>query len=71
MDKTKNVIRISTNEGTGCKLCTPSKIMDNFEDAVNHYIQQHGYKLLHVGAETTHSGNPEQLWYSTVAVLGK
>jgi hypothetical protein len=38
-------------------------------DHANHYIQQHGYVLLHVGQETVwdDKGNP---WHCTVMVLG-
>jgi hypothetical protein len=42
---------------------------DDLSDRINHFIEAHGYRLLHVGTETSHdsNGNP---WHSTVAVLG-
>ena len=42
---------------------------DRLAIAVNHYILEHGYKLLHVGTETYRSsdGTP---WHVTVAILG-
>ena len=66
----ENVVYISTNIGTGCKHCTEQIGTDRLAESINHYITQHGYKLLHVGTETSRdmNGNP---WHSTVAVLGK
>ncbi len=59
----KHVVQISTHVGTGCEHCNVS--IDDFADRINHYIEKHGYKLLHVGQET---GANLQM---TVAVLGK
>jgi hypothetical protein len=44
--------------------------LDNFAESINHYINDHGYKILHVGQESSwdSEGSP---WQSTVAVLGK
>jgi hypothetical protein len=66
----KHVVYISTNIGTGCEHCDAKIGIDNFAESINHYINDHGYKLLHVGTETSHDmeGNP---WHSSVAVLGK
>jgi len=38
-------------------------------DHANHYVQDHGYRILHIGQETTHddSGTPS---HSTVFILG-
>ncbi len=70
MQDISSIVRISTNEGIQCRHCTTSIGLDKFEESVNHYIEQHGYRLLHVGMETSDSdvGSP---WHSTVAVLGK
>lgn len=70
MEDAKGVVTVSTNIGTGCKEC--DMFIDgtnDFDGGVNHYIQEHGYKLLHVGTETSHGD--EGYWSSTVAVLGK
>jgi hypothetical protein len=37
-------------------------------DQIHHYLE-HGYVLLHVGAETAHN-DTGGLWHSTVAVMG-
>ncbi len=39
-------------------------------ESINHYIEMHGYKLLHVGTETIHDDQGEP-WHTTVSVLGK
>lgn len=66
----QHVVHISTNIGTGCEHCNEQIGLDRLAESINHYIEQHGYKLLHVGTETSHdtNGNP---WHSTAAVLGK
>jgi hypothetical protein len=65
-----HVVYISTNIGKGCEHCSTPIRHDEFDRLVNHYIEQHGYKLLHVGAETSHD-NEGKPWHSTVAVVGK
>jgi hypothetical protein len=67
----EHVVYISTDVSTGCEHC--DKMLGgsaNFAESINHYIDQHGYKLLHVGSETTRDdvGNP---WHCSVAVVGK
>jgi hypothetical protein len=66
----KHVVYISTNIGTGCDHCRTSIGLDKFAESTNHYIEQHGYKLLHVGTETGYDSDAKP-WHSTVAVLGK
>jgi hypothetical protein len=61
----KHVVHISTHVQTGCEHCSFGVGGEHFTDSINHYIEQHGYKLLHVGTET---GQGLQM---TVAVLGK
>jgi tRNA U54 and U55 pseudouridine synthase Pus10 len=70
MKKTKHIIYLSTNISKKCEHCnTVFGISDDFADSINHYIAKHGYKLLHIGTET--SENTEgALWHSTVALLG-
>jgi tRNA U54 and U55 pseudouridine synthase Pus10 len=70
MAKIKHTVHISTNAETGCEHCATIFEMDDFTNAVNHYIEKHGYTLIHVGTETEHDseGRPCD---STVAVLGK
>ena len=66
----QHVVQISTNIGTGCEHCSTSIGLEEFAQSVNHYIEQHGYKLLHIGQETgtDMDGKP---WHNTVAVLGR
>lgn len=73
LDDIKKIIHISTEHEPFCEFC---KYQHNYEKlydidfAVNHYIEKHGYKLLHLGSETNFDteGN---LLTSTVAIVGK
>lgn len=65
-----HVVHISTNIGTSCEHCSESIGLDRYAESINHYINKHGYKLLHVGQETLHADNGG-LWHSSVAVVGK
>ena len=38
-------------------------------DDINHYITEHGYRLLHIGTQTNHD-NEGKPWHNTVAILG-
>jgi len=67
----KHIVYISTDAGTWCEHCSGVNIgLDKFAESVNHYIENHGYKLLHVGQDAKESerGNPIS---DTIAVLGK
>jgi hypothetical protein len=70
IQKTKNVVRISTDVITACERCTHAIGGDKFADSINHYINAHGYKLLHVGSETLH-GSDGKPWHTTVAVAAE
>ena len=67
----QHVVFISTDITTGCEHCN-ERIggTERFGGSINHYIEQHGYKLLHVGSETIRdfAGTP---WHTTIAVVGK
>ena len=66
----QHVVYVSTSIGTSCEHCNESVGHDRFPESVNHYINQHGYKLLHVGTETSYDSDGKP-WHSTIAVLGK
>lgn len=66
----KHIVKVSTNIGESCEHCSEQVGVGNFTSGVNHYMDAHGYKLLHVGQESEHSPDGG-LWHSTVAVLGK
>lgn len=68
--KVKAVARVSLNEGSKCAFC--SHWIDGSKDfaaGVNHYLQNHGCTVLHVGQEDVPAddGRP---WATTVALLG-
>lgn len=60
----KHVVQISTHLEMSCEHCMTRIGGKYFTESINHYIEQHGYKLLHIGTET---GEGLQM---TVAVLG-
>ena len=70
MANIKHTVHISTNVATGCEHCTAIFDGDDFANAVNHYIEKHGYTLIHVGTETEHDSEGRPC-HSTVAVIGK
>ena len=64
-----HVVHISNDESKSCEHCD-FRAGSDLAESINHYIDAHGYKLLHVGQETSRDnmGNP---WQIKVAVLGK
>jgi hypothetical protein len=69
----KEVLEVSSNVIKQCPHCAGGfKFSDppDLGERINHFIKQHGYKLLHVGQETCESANG-YLWQTTVAILGK
>lgn len=74
MENVKRTVEISSNIGQGCDHCDEwvgASMRGNggVATSINHYIEAHGYKLLHVGSQTSRDdeGKP---WHSTVAILG-
>jgi hypothetical protein len=69
-----HVVKLSTNRGGRCDHCEfPMRSfagVDNLAESINHYISEHGYRLLHVGTESDRD-DEENPWHSTVAVLGR
>ena len=68
-----HIVHLSTRTARRCEHC--DRPLDNwgqdgFVAATNHYLEEHGYELLHVGQETERelSGNTLQ---TTVAILGR
>jgi len=64
------VVHISTNVGQPCEHCAEQTGLDRLAESINHFLERHGYKLLHVGMETTHDSDGKP-WHSTVGVVGK
>lgn len=62
------IVRVDSDGDGTCKLCRET--LCGLEDLVNHYIQVHKRRLLHVGGESVRGGGG-QLWLVTVAVLGR
>jgi hypothetical protein len=68
----KSTVALTTNAGAfRCEACGENIFGDDVRGlsrAINHYIDEHGYELLHVGTETQRAN--EGLWHHAVAVLG-
>ncbi len=63
-----HVVQLNSDYGKPCEHCS-FPIGSDLSAFINHYINEHGYKLLHVGQETARAeGNLFQL---TVALVGK
>lgn len=72
MEKVKRTTEIASNLSRGCEHCDYSIGAIGESDiagSINHYIEAHGYRLLHVGSETNH-GPDGKPWQHTVAILG-
>ena len=68
---TKEIIRIITTDSHfHCAECKVPFGVQDFSQIVNHYIGEHGHKLLHIGTETS-LGQNDVPWHATVAILGK
>lgn len=63
------VVSVSTDVSEGCKHCDVPIGYEHFAESINHYIQVHDYKLLHVGTVTS-LDRDDELIYSSVALLG-
>jgi len=63
----KEVMQITPDDVTRCEPC--NYLPNDFADTINHYISSHGYKLLHVGSQTTYDGG--NLLSEIIALLGK
>ena len=72
IEEVRGTVQLSTNIGTRCRHCAELVGFSDDGDlsqSINHYIDAHGYRLLHLGTQTSHAadGSP---WHSTIAVLG-
>jgi len=73
VENVRHTVEIADHISKGCEHCDyfgGGGLGDgSLSDAINHYITEHGYRLLHVGTQTNHDqdGRP---WHNTVAVLG-
>ena len=64
----QQVVQLSSSSiGVPCKHCGPIR-SNGFASEIDHYIQKHGYRLLHVGQQTEEGTDGP--WQTTVAVLG-
>ena len=65
---TTHIVKLSTDLSTACDECHYSVGRDIGRD-VDHYVTEHGYRILHVGQETVDGGDHGHC-QATVVVLG-
>jgi hypothetical protein len=63
----KHVVRIDSQIKEHCEHCN-AFLNGEFPESINHYIEQHGYKLLHVGSEATYTEGHQ--YSHLVAIVG-
>ena len=70
-------VHLSSAVGRACEECLAEDSPDFLDTApedvgaqINHYLEVHGYELIHVGQQTgrDQAGHP---WQMTVAIVGK
>lgn len=73
-DDIKHLIGLSSDAHVPCQECDQLRSGDDFSVATlvmaaNHYVNEHGYRILHIGEETAtdHRGRHQ---HNTVIVLG-
>ena len=71
LEKIQKTVELSSDVIGGCVHCGERPCGPNADlgEQINHYLG-HGYKLLHVGQQTTTGGDGKP-WQSTIAILGK
>jgi hypothetical protein len=66
-----HVVHLSTNTGKNCEHCNKGSFsIDDLGELINHYIDEHDYKLLHIGSEFGRDLNGATVHY-TAAIVGK
>jgi hypothetical protein len=67
-EKISDVVHLKSKEKNPCKICgfTPQ----SFEEAMNHMIAEHDYRMQFIGTETD-TGDREMPFHYTVAILAK
>ena len=67
-----HTVYLSSNIGKQCEHCNYSvgAPIRDVPDDINHYLDNHGYKLLHVGQEYSEDNEGKTIHF-TVAVVGR
>jgi hypothetical protein len=65
----KEVLHITTNNySSQCVIC--GELPKSFQDAINHYLSKHNYKLLNTGTESAEASDGSFV-HDTAVLLGK
>jgi hypothetical protein len=63
----EHVVRVDSQIKERCEHCD-TFLGGEFHKSINHYLEQHGYKLLHVGSEAKYTEGHQ--YSNLVAILG-
>lgn len=67
-----HVVQVTTIVEMSCEHCDAwTGGAERFAESVSHYIDGHGYRLLHVGTETGTNPDDGSAAPYTIAILGK
>lgn len=68
-DGITNTVQVLSDEVKMCEHCSESVGGEDVAKSINHYINDHGYKLIHVGQQT--GVGQDGSFQMTTALLGK
>ena len=63
-----SLVYLKADTGNGCQYCTDLDSESDLHEQINHYTEEHDYKLLHIGAEVNRD-NKGELFNVELAVL--
>lgn len=69
LEASRYVIALSTGVSRGCEFCNEWFDGERIQEATNHYLQQHGCIVLHVGAQSALDPDGTR-HHATAIVLG-
>lgn len=68
----EHIVQVNTVVEMRCEHCDFwTGGSERFAQSLNHYIEAHGYRLLHVGSDTSTNLEDGSAWPFTVGILGK
>jgi hypothetical protein len=65
----KETVSLSSNITQGCPYCDTGIHHERLNEGINHFLEAHGFTLLHVGSEWGRDSDGTSI-HHTVAVLG-
>lgn len=66
----RHLIQVDGNTSTGCQFCKYSIDSRRFPDGANHYLQQHGMRVIGAGQQTSRDYDGQPYSYPFVLLGG-